>query len=214
VRLHPGALTKEQALVLSASAVISNGWSAYLGGGAALALELGHRRSHDFDWFTRNTLRPTDLLRDVQSLGFPVSVRQNDEGTFLGQVGGVDYSVFRYRYELVERPIEYEGCLLASPTDIAAMKMTAIVQRATKRDYVDLYALLESKSVTLKDTVSSMRRKYPGVDPRLALRALTYFDDVDPQPMPDMIAKVSWDQVKRGLVQARQRELSRGGLSR
>src|SRR6516225_9458287 len=44
----------------------------------------------------------------------------------------------RYRYELIERPIEYDGCILASPTDIAAMKMTAIVQRAPNRDYVDL----------------------------------------------------------------------------
>jgi hypothetical protein len=135
-----------------------------------------------------------------------VEVRQNRDGTFLAQVGRVDYSVFRYRYELVEAPISYQGCLLAAPTDIAAMKMTAIVQRATKRDYVDLHVLLESRAITLTGTVRAMQRKFPGVDPRLALRALVYFDDVDKQPMPEMLAKISWDDVKRGLRRARERD--------
>jgi hypothetical protein len=210
VNLHPEVLTQSQKTVLAASATVSRGWNAYLAGGAALALQLGHRRSVDFDWFTRDTLRPVDVLKDVRSLGMPVQVRQNDAGTFLAQVGGVDYSVFRYRYELVGRPVGYGGCQLASLKDIAAMKMTAIVQRATKRDYVDLHALLQSRSVTLSEVVSTMQRKYPGVDQRLALRAMTYFDDVERQPMPDMIAKISWDEVKRGLVLARDRGLRRG----
>jgi hypothetical protein len=58
---------------------------------------------------------------------------------FLAQVGGVDYGVFRYRYELVGKAIAYEACRLASANDIAAMKMTAIVQCTTKRDHVDLH---------------------------------------------------------------------------
>lgn len=49
------------------------------------------------------------MLRDVQSLGLPVEVRQNRDGTFLAQVGRVDYSVFRYRSELVEAPTTYKG---------------------------------------------------------------------------------------------------------
>jgi hypothetical protein len=66
------------------------------------------------------------------------------------------------------------------------MKMTAIVQRATKRDYVDLHVLLESRTVTLADTVRAMQRKFPGVEPRVAQRPLVYFDDVDKQPMPPL----------------------------
>ncbi len=50
------------------------------------------------------------------------------------------------------------------------MKMTAIVQRATKRDYVDLHAIFTSGRVELADTVSAMKTKFPGVDPYLALR--------------------------------------------
>jgi hypothetical protein len=54
MNLHPEALVPAQRLVLSKSAGISQKWGAYLAGGAALALQLGHRRSVDFDWFTRN----------------------------------------------------------------------------------------------------------------------------------------------------------------
>jgi len=214
VSVHLEVLTPDQQVVLKASAQAAQRWEAYLAGGAGLALQLGHRRSVDFDWFTRQTLAPADVLRDLQSLGLPVQIRQNDEGTFLGQVGGVDYSVFRYRYELVEPPIVFKGCQLASLRDIAAMKMTAIVQRATKRDYVDLYAIFSTRSIGLGDAVSTMKQKFPGVDPSLALRALTYFKDVDKQPMPEMLAKMSWDDVKAGLVRLRNRALDRGGPSR
>jgi hypothetical protein len=82
-------------LVLQASASLVQKWDAYLAGGAGLALQLGHRRSIDLDWFTRRTLPPPEILSDVQSLGLPLHVRQNDEGTFLGQVGGIESSVFR-----------------------------------------------------------------------------------------------------------------------
>ncbi len=214
MKVHWEVLTPEQQRVLAASSTISQRWGAYLAGGAGLALQLGHRRSVDFDWFTPKTLPPSEVLKDVQGLGLPVHIRQNDEGTFLGQVGGVDYSVFRYRYPLVARSVTVEGCELASLKDVAAMKMTAIVQRATKRDYVDLDALFRSRRVSLGDAISTMKKKFPGVDPSLALRALNYFRDVEQQPMPAMLVNTSWEDVKRGLARVRDRGLDRGGPSR
>jgi Nucleotidyl transferase AbiEii toxin, Type IV TA system len=159
-------------------------------------------------------LPPSEVLKDVQVLGLPVHVRQNDEGTFLGHVGGVDYSVFRYRYPPVRRPVTVEVCELASLRDIAAIKMTAIVQRATKRDYVDLDALFKSRRVSLGDAISTMNKKFPGVDLSLALRALTYFRDVEQQPMPAMLVNTTWEDVKRGLIGIRDRGLDRDGPSR
>jgi hypothetical protein len=52
VKVHWEVLTSDQQHVLTASATISQRWGAYLAGGAGLALQLGHRRSADFDWFT------------------------------------------------------------------------------------------------------------------------------------------------------------------
>jgi hypothetical protein len=84
VKVHWEVLTSDQQHVLTASATISQRWGAYLAGGAGLALQLGHRRSADFDWFTPKTLPPSEVLKDVQTLGLPMQIRQNDEGTFLG----------------------------------------------------------------------------------------------------------------------------------
>jgi hypothetical protein len=163
-------------------------------------VQLGHRRSVDFDWFTRKTVPPADVLQDVKSLGLPIKVRQNDEGTFLAEVGGLDFSVFRYPYEIVGRPVTFRGCHLASLKDIAAMKMTAIVQRAVKRDYVDLHVLFALGKIALPEVLTTMQKKFPGVDPSLSLHALTYFKDVERQTMPEMLMKISWEDVKRGLA--------------
>jgi hypothetical protein len=47
--------------------------SAYLAGGLAVALQLGHRASADFDWFTANTISPEKLLSDIRATGFKVA---------------------------------------------------------------------------------------------------------------------------------------------
>ena len=59
-----------------------------------------------------------------------------------------------------------------------------------------------------------MDRKFPGVDRATALRAMTYFNDVDKQAMPDMLAKTTWEDVKRGLSQVLERGLGKGGFER
>lgn len=59
-----------------------------------------------------------------------------------------------------------------------------------------------------------MQMKYPRVDPSLAVRALTYFRDVERDPMPPMLTKTSWESVQRDLVRILARDLGRGGPSR
>jgi hypothetical protein len=87
-KIHFEAFLPKQREVLSASAKPARAWGAYLAGGLAVALQLGHRVSADFDWFTANTIPPDRLLDDIATTGLAVAIRQNDEGTFLGQVDG------------------------------------------------------------------------------------------------------------------------------
>jgi len=209
LKFHPEVLVPDQTQLLAQLSSVSQKWGAYLAGGAAIALQLGHRRSVDFDWFTRRTLPPAQLVQDLEALKVPLDVRQNKEGTFLARVGGVDFSVFRYKYELVGRPVTYQGCEVASLQDIAAMKMTAIVQRAVKRDYVDLHLLFSTGNLSLREVIATMERKFAGLDPAVAVRAMTYFKDVEDQAMPAMLVNIKWDEVKAGLVRARDRGLSR-----
>ena len=205
--IHFEALLPKQREVLSASAKPAQAWGAYLAGGLAVALQLGHRVSADFDWFTANTIPPDRLLGDIAATGLPVVVRQNDEGTFLGQVDGLEYSVFRYRYRVVGPTRKVEGCLVASLEDIGAMKLAAICQRSVKRDYVDLHAILTSGRVSVGDLVNAWNRKYPGKDVGFALRALVYFADVDKARMPEMLERTTWAAIKADLEKLISRHL-------
>ena len=182
-----------------ASAKPARAWGAYLAGGLAAAIQLGHRVSADFDWFTADTIPPQRLLEDIKATGLTVAVRKNDEGTFLGQIAGLEYSVFRYRYHMVGSPLEIEGCQVASLEDIGAMKLAAICQRSVKRDYVDLHTILTMGGVSMGALVSAWNHKFPGKDVGFALRALAYFADVEKARMPEMLSKTTWERVKADL---------------
>jgi hypothetical protein len=119
VKLYWNALPAQPRKVLRACAGPTHRWKAYLAGGTALAL-YGHRRSEDLDWFTPETLEPGQILADVKTMGFPLKLVQNDAGTFLAIVGGVKFSVVRYRYPFIEPFVETKGVNLASLRDIAA----------------------------------------------------------------------------------------------
>jgi hypothetical protein len=64
-------------------------------------------------------------------------------------IDGVKFSVFRYTYPQLRPTVEHEGCSVASTCDLAAMKLAAVCQRTTKRDYVDVRALMGAGQVKL-----------------------------------------------------------------
>lgn len=210
LRPHPEVLVPDQKVVLAGTKPLAQKWHAYLAGGAALALQLGHRRSRDFDWFTKETVPPDAVVSDLKATGLPVSIRQNTAGTLHAEVGGVEYSLFRYRYDLVGPLVAFEGCHLASLPDICAMKLAAIHQRAVKRDYVDLYALFHRGGMTLDGALEAWHQKFPNADPGFALTAMVYFKDVENQPMPEMLVPLTWERVKAGLTYVRDHGRARG----
>jgi Nucleotidyl transferase AbiEii toxin, Type IV TA system len=210
LRAHPEVLVPDQHLVLTGTKPLAQKWRAYLAGGSALALQLGHRRSRDFDWFTKETLPPERLISDLKATGFSLAIRQNTVGTLHAHVGGIEYSVFRYRYDLVGPLVDFEGSNLASLPDICAMKLAAIHQRAMKRDYVDLHAVFHRGGFTLDRALEAWHQKFPQADPSFALNAMVYFKDVESQEMPEMLIPLSWEQVKRGLTYVREHGRARG----
>jgi hypothetical protein len=202
---HVEVLTDAQRQVLEAAAGPAHSWGAYLAGGAALGLHLGHRSSDGFDWFTPNTIPPTLLVRKLEDAELTVRITENQEGTFLGYVGGVKFSVFRYRYPLVAATVSIAGAEVAAREDIAAMKLVAMVQRAEKRDYVDIHALLAEGKMSLRDMFGALAKKAPQLDPEVAYRALVYFADAEKTKMPQMRNGTTWEQVKADLAREARR---------
>ncbi len=172
----------------------------YLAGGTALALQLGHRISKDLDWFSPTAqLKRAErerIRRVLARTGAFVVTGEQDTMLFT-RLMEAEVSFIYQHHPLIEPTVDLDGIALASPADIGLMKLAAIKDRGTRRDFVDLYCL--RPIVTLQHLIDLAQVKYvdrPDFLPILA-RALAYFDDAEQQPMPDMLKRVRWADVKR-----------------
>lgn len=175
--------------------------SFYLGGGTAIALHLGHRCSDDFDWFTsEEIIDPMFLASRIRTTVADFTVTRTDKGTLHGSSIGVRCSFLEYRYPLL-RPVialpEF-GCALASLEDLSCMKLSAIAQRGSRRDFVDLFAIC-SGHIGLRDALAHYQQKYSALDVAHVLYGLTYFDDAEKEPMPQMLSDIQWPAMRQAI---------------
>lgn len=166
----------------------------YLAGGTALALQLGHRKSVDLDFFSQNYPAQESLLQNLNK--YQPTVLQQDEGTLDIFIDKVKISFFEYKYPLLEKTVKYKAIELAQLLDIACMKIAAVAQRGTKKDFADLYMLLQKYS--LDEILKAFEKKYRGINYHKLhiLKSLVYFDDADNDPEPDYLLKLNWVDIK------------------
>ena len=89
------------------------------------------------------------------------------------------------------------GCRLACCADLAAMKLLAVAQRGTKKDFVDVHAL--SRQMPLTRMLDSYQRRFGVTDTSRILAGLCFFDDAEAEPMPVMLIPLDWETVERDL---------------
>jgi hypothetical protein len=169
---------------------------AYLAGGSALALQIGHRRSIDFDFFTSEELETSCIRKELKKIGTYETEFETPK-TMVGVFNKVKFSYFYYPYNLIRKTTDFLGINLASIEDIAVMKLVAITDRGTKKDFVDLY-FLAKECFSLENMFEFYDEKYHLLSSNLLtlLKALSYFDDAEKSEMPEMLKKVSWEEVK------------------
>lgn len=176
-------------------------WRFYLGGGTTLAIHLGHRHSIDLDWFTGEGIPdPLRLAQDIRDKGVPFITGQIERGTLHGAISGIRVSFLEYRYPLLKLLVSWPEftCQIASPEDLACMKLSALAQRGSKKDFVDIYAL-GLKYIPLKDMIRLYQQKYSVKDVAHVLYGLAYFDDADRERMPKMYWDIDWRTIKKTL---------------
>jgi len=196
--LHEEVLDQATARLLANLGSTESFSTFYLAGGTGLALQLGHRRSVDLDLFSERKWSPTRTLPYLASFG-EVTVDIQDEDTFSGRVGGVRMSLFYYRYPLIEPTVPSRfGIPLAGLRDIAAMKLVAVSQRGSRKDFVDLYALGQAGLPPGK-ALDALREKASGIsfNPVHIARSLAYFVDAEGEAELLMLAPYEWGTVKR-----------------
>lgn len=192
--LPPGTL--DLLTTLSADPVLAN---FALVGGTSLALRLGHRRSVDLDWFTREPFDSAALAEKLKQSHEFKAVRQFENG-LMCVLNGIRCDFAIYRYALLEPPENIEGVRMWSLPDVIGMKLGAVTNRGAKKDFYDMHALI--LKLGLAALIEIYRRKYPDHDPVIVLRSLCYFEDAEKTDEPVSMVGTTWSEVKNAVSEA------------
>jgi hypothetical protein len=162
-------------------------------GGTAMALQIGHRFSIDVDLFGPQPLDEIEMTGILAGFGQVVELKRSKNiQAFSADTIKVD--IVNYRYPLI-RPIQSVSQIrMASLEDIAAMKLNAIAGRGSRKDFIDLFFLLNS--FTLKEMMGFYAEKYTDGSSFTVLKNLHFFEDAENEAMPRMLQNVSWETIK------------------
>lgn len=168
-------------------------------GGTALALQIGHRKSIDLDFFGHVDLLPAEMELELQTYG-TVSRRGVNRRIQGYMVAEVQVDFVDYPYAWLAPSVEDDGLRLAACRDIAAMKLSAITNRGSKKDFIDLLFLLEM--FTLSEMLDFYQTKFADGGLFPVIKSLVFFDDAEEDPMPEMLKPCDWHETKRRIVAA------------
>ena len=172
-----------------------------LAGGTALALQIGHRKSVDFNFFSDKKIKRA-LLKKVERVfkneKIEILVNNPEEPSLI--IGSTQITFLEYPFHNITKPKIFEGVKIMSILDIAASKAYTMGRRATYKDYIDVYFILFKKYCSLGQIMKTAEKKYGGAsfifNSRLFLEQLLYLKDVEPAPITFLGKSVSPDTVE------------------
>ncbi|MFH1145617.1 MAG: nucleotidyl transferase AbiEii/AbiGii toxin family protein [bacterium] len=206
MRLHLEILDPVRRKYLKILPRLGKGW--YLAGGTALALQLGHRVSYDFDLFTDKRLSLKTIKKIKQLFAIKEVIVNNADELSVITTDGIKMSFVYYPFDLASLVITREVPFpLLSPLGVGIAKAYALNRRNVWRDYLDLYFILKTKQATLRDIMKGAAKVYSQLfSEKLLLAQLLYLDDITKSEVKLVkvlgTAKVSFDEVKRHLQKA------------
>ena len=175
--MHTEALTEEGLKLFPALAAFDD---FYLAGGTALALQIGHRLSVDFDLFRSDPIERTLLSRVKKVFSdVPVEPAINNPDELTAFVGQVKMTFLSYPFPLVEPLVSAGGLRMLSVKEIGATKAYTIGRRGTYKDYVDLYFIIAEHHASLEEIIAMAEQKFGHeFNSRLFTEQLLFMDDV------------------------------------
>lgn len=165
-----------------------------LAGGTSLALQIGHRLSVDLDLFGARPFEKDEILDLADDLG-TVRLMHATKNILVLDINGVKVDFVNYKYPLLREVHKESDIRLVSLPDIGAMKLAAITGRGRKRDFTDLFFLMNQYS--LSELLTFYNQKYPDGSEFLVARSLTYFDDADQDESLNLLQNADWPTVKK-----------------
>lgn len=198
--MHPKVLKSEGWTIVRklVAAGTLDRWT--LAGGTGLAIQIGHRVSDDLDFFRPGPFEPEPTAEALGGIG-RVHVQSLAPGTLHVTLDRMRVSFLTAQAPLVFTGTPYRGLMLADPRDIAVMKVIAIAGRGSRKDFVDLFFLIRA-GLSLDAIFELTRRRFASIDYNEyhLLRSLSYFDDAETEPMPRLIRRATWKDIKATVV--------------
>ena len=170
----------------------------YLVRGTALALQIGHRTSTDIDLFSHIKFDKDEAIENIKSDYGELEMSSNLLGIFT-YINEIKTDIVHHPYKHLEPLIEIDGIRMVSKRDIASMKLSAITRRAKKRDFVDIYKLLDE--ITLPQMIDDFIEKYGDNGNAYIIRSLMYFDKADEDFVPKCFFDFNWKKIKQRIVE-------------
>lgn len=171
-----------------------------LAGGTALALQYGHRISVDLDLFISSSFNTEEAFQSIKECEVSIQVLGQGKNTLNLVIEGVKVDLLSHQYPQLSEQEDIEGIRFMSIKDIAAMKLSAMAQRGSKKDFFDVDELL--RHFSLRELISFYSKKYNEQNLFYLLKSITYFEDAESEPDPNVLNGVSWGDVKSNLIKA------------
>jgi hypothetical protein len=162
-------------------------------GGTGLALQIGHRESVDIDMFGNCEIDEELFAQTLRSFG-SFEVIKKSERIFICSINGIRVDLVNYSYPLLIDYVTVEGLRIASKEDIAAMKLNAIAGRGKRKDFIDLYFLLNLFS--LDEMIGFYLRKYFDGSKFQVIKSLIWFSDAETELAPVIFGNFDWEACK------------------
>ena len=172
----------------------------FLVGGTALALQLGHRKSIDLDLFTPQPFNNSNLIETLAA-DFKVSVELEEPNKLITNIEDIKVDFVKMGYLILFPSLLIEGVRMLDIQDIAPMKLKAIAQRGSKKDFFDIHFLLEK--MPLETMISLFQQKFKLHEVFHIVKSLTYFEDAEHSANPVVFDKtITWSKVKASVSEA------------
>jgi hypothetical protein len=172
-------------------------------GGTALSLRYGHRSSIDLDLFSHVKFDHLPILTDLENR-FHQAFEYKQQHTHFGIfcfIDDIKVDIVHFPHLLISTIEEESNIRMYGNPDIAAMKIQAILGRGEKKDFWDLFELLQSYS--LQQMIDWHKQKYPNQMLAISIpHAITYFVDAEQTQNPVSFKNQTWESVKKGISRA------------
>ena len=167
-----------------------------LGGGTSLALRFGHRQSIDIDLFTVDPFDSNLCINSLHNLFSDLEVVNRTTGSVCAVVSNCKVDILHHSYPLLYKPVVDEGIRFLSLPDLAAMKINAVTNRGSKKDFIDLL-LLHENGISIDKALDYFCKKYGNAGRFLAVRSLSWFEDAESEPDPVFLNGWIWKEVRK-----------------